>query len=778
MNDQHIAIISGELGLAPRQVHATLELFDDGATVPFIARYRKEATGSLDETVIVAIRDRLAQLEAVDKRREAILKSIEEQGKLTDELKEQIFAAETLTVLEDVYLPYRPKRRTRAMMAREKGLEPLAEAVFAQAPDTDPAALAASFVDAEKGVKTAEEALAGARDVIAEWVNENADARAGLRNLFSGKASIRSRVIPGKEAEGAQFKDYYEWEEPVGTAPSHRVLASRRGENEGFLILRIAPPEEDALALLEAAFLKGDSEASRQVKQALLDAYRRLLAPSLETEMRQLTKKRADDEAIRVFADNARHLLMAAPLGSKRVLAIDPGFRTGCKVVCLDPQGKLLQNETIYPHTGERAAADAAKKTHALVAAHQIEAIAIGNGTAGRETESFVRGLGLPADIQVIMVDESGASVYSASETAREEFPDHDITVRGAVSIGRRLMDPLAELVKIDPKSIGVGQYQHDVDQGALHQSLDDAVVSCVNAVGVEVNTASAQLLSYVSGLGPQLAKNIVSRRNEHGAFASREDLKKTPRLGPKAFQQAAGFLRVRGAENPLDASAVHPESYHIVEAMAQDLGCSVTDLMRDADLRKRIDLPRYATEAVGLPTLNDILGELAKPGRDPRESFDPFSFAAGVEKVEDLRPGMKLPGIITNVTAFGVFVDIGVHRDGMVHVSELSDRFVKDPQSVVHVHQKVMVTVLEVDTERNRIALSMKDAPGSGRGEASGGGREPSSSDAKGRDARGGKGDRGGKKNRTQDKKPRAEGKSDAFNNPFAGLNDILKKK
>ena len=711
MNEQHIASLSRELHLPSYQVQATAQLLDDGATVPFIARYRKEATGSLDETVITAIRDRLAQLEVLDKRREAILKSLEDQGKLTDELQARVLRAETLAVLEDLYLPFRPKRRTRATIAREKGLEPLAHLLFAQNPATNPLAEAEPFINPEKGVPSAQEAVAGARDIIAEWVNENAEARAKLRTLFADRGVIRSRVVPGKESEGIQYRDYYEWEEPIRRAPSHRILAARRGEKEGFLTAHIMPAEEETLPVLETLFSKGDSAASQQVKTAVHDSYKRLLAPSLETEMKQWSKERADKEAIQIFADNLRHLLMAAPLGSRKIVAIDPGFRTGCKVVSLDPQGKLVHNETIYPHTGAQASAQAAEGIRALAAASGVEAIAIGNGTAGRETESFVRSLDLPEGIEIIMVDESGASIYSASAVAREEFPDHDVTVRGAISIGRRLMDPLAELVKLDPKSIGVGQYQHDVDQGELKKSLDDVVMSCVNAVGVGVNTASSQLLAYVSGLGPQLAKNIVVYRNENGPFRSREELKKVARLGPKAFQQAAGFLRISDGGNPLDASAVHPESYHLVEGMVRDLGCSVIDLMRNATLRKAIDPARYVTAAAGIPTLLDILAELAKPGRDPRETFEPFSFAPGIEKLADLKPGLRLPGIVTNVTAFGAFVDVGVHRDGLVHVSELADTFVNDPRQVVRVHQRVTVTVLEVDMERSRVSLSMKSS-------------------------------------------------------------------
>jgi uncharacterized protein len=710
MNEAHIPKIARELSLTPKQVQATADLLNEGATVPFIARYRKEITGSLDEVAITTVRDRLNQLMELDKRREAILKSLEERGQLTDELKEKILSAETMVVLEDIYLPYRPKRRTRATIAKEKGLEPLAQRLFAQ-DDMDPLAEATAFVDPEKGVDSAEDALAGARDIIAEWVNEDQTARARMRDFYSSKGFFKSKVIPEKEAEGIKYKDYFDWEEPVNTTPSHRILAMRRGENEGFLTLRVLPPEGEALDILDGLFVKGEGPASQQVKMSVHDSYKRLLSPSMETEIRLATKKRADEEAIQVFVENLRQLLLASPLGQKNVLAIDPGFRTGCKVVCLDRQGKLLYTETIYPLQSEKSAADARSKIFEMCERFSVEAIAVGNGTAGRETETFIRGLDLSKNIQLVMVNESGASVYSASEVAREEFPNQDVTVRGSVSIGRRLMDPLAELVKIDPKSIGVGQYQHDVDQGALKSSLDDVVVSCVNRVGVEVNTASKQLLTYVSGLGPQLAKGIVGYRNEHGPFQSREGLKQISRLGPKAFEQAAGFLRIRDGENPLDGSAVHPESYPIVDTMARDLGCSVLDLMRDEKLRKRIDLKQYVSEKVGLPTLNDILSELSKPGRDPREQFEAFRFAEGVEKIEDVKPGMKLPGIVTNITAFGVFVDIGVHQDGLVHISEVSNRFVKNPAEVVKVHQKVMVTVLNVDLERRRISLSMKDS-------------------------------------------------------------------
>ncbi len=709
IDEKHILKIARDLGLKTNQVKATASLLDEGATIPFIARYRKEATGSLDEVAVANIRDTLEKLRDLDKRRESILKSLEESGKLTDELKEKILAAETLAILEDIYLPYRPKRRTRAAIAKEKGLEPLAEKLFTQA-NIDIATEAAPFVNEEKGVASVEEALAGARDIIAEWVNEDEKARTAMRSFYASKATFRSKVVVGKEEEGAKFRDYFDWEEAVTKAPSHRVLALRRGEHEEILSLRVIPPEDEAIALLETLFVKGDGDASGQVKMAVHDAYKRLLSLSMETEIRLETKKRADEEAVRVFNENLRQLLLAPPLGQKNVMAIDPGFRTGCKVVCLDGQGKLLHTETIYPHqVSEEKAKTAGETIIRLCREFHVEAIAIGNGTAGRETEAFIRKLALPREIQVVMVNESGASIYSASEVAREEFPDQDVTVRGSVSIGRRLIDPLAELVKIDPKSIGVGQYQHDVDQRMLKRSLDDAVESCVNRVGVEVNTASKELLTYVSGLGPQLAGNIVKYRNEHGPFKKRAEFREVSKLGPKAFEQAAGFLRIRDGENVLDRTAVHPESYHVVQAMAGDLQCSVDGLIRDAALRSRIDLNRYITDKIGLPTLKDILSELEKPGRDPRETFEAISFTEGVEKIEDVRPGMQLPGIVTNVTAFGAFVDIGVHQDGLVHVSELSDRYVKNPADVVKVHQKVTVTVLNVDVQRKRISLSMK---------------------------------------------------------------------
>jgi protein Tex len=716
MNETHIERTATELNLTPKQVKATSLLLEEGSTVPFIARYRKEATNSLDEVAITAIRDRLEQLAELDSRRQAIFHSLEERGLLTEELAASLKAAETMATLEDLYLPFRPKRRTRATIAREKGLEPLARRLFAQdgidPVNSDPLGEAKAFISEEKGVHSTEEALAGARDILAEWMNEDAGARAAVRSLLLEKALLKSKVIADKEEAGIKYRDYYDWEEAVQTIPSHRLLAMRRGEKEAFLSLRVVPPEPETLSTLQALFIKAEGPGSDQVRQALEDGYERLLLPSMETEVRVFLKDRADETAIRVFVENLRQLLLASPLGEKRVLAIDPGFRTGCKVVCLDSQGKLLHYDVIFPNKSDREAADAATKVRDLCERFQVEAIAIGNGTAGRETEAFVRGLGLPKEIPVILVNESGASIYSASEVAREEFPDHDVTVRGAVSIGRRLMDPLAELVKIDPKSIGVGQYQHDVDQPALKKSLDDVVMSCVNAVGVEVNTASKELLTYVSGLGPGLAKSIVAYREEHGPFSTRSALKKVSRLGPKAFEQAAGFLRIRAAENPLDSSAVHPESYAVVEAMARDVGATVKDLMKEERLRKTIDLKRYMTEKVGLPTLNDILSELAKPGRDPREQFEAFAFTEGVEKIEDVKPGMTLPGIVTNITAFGAFVDIGVHQDGLVHVSQLSNRYVKNPNDVVKVHQKVMVTVVDVDVTRKRIALSMKDNP------------------------------------------------------------------
>ncbi|MBS7566909.1 RNA-binding transcriptional accessory protein [Mucilaginibacter sp. Bleaf8] len=731
MIDHHIKIAQ-ELSISSKQVTATVGLLDEGATVPFISRYRKELTGSLDEVQITDIRDRIQQLRDLDKRREAILKSLTDMGKLTPELTQQINEAETMVALEDIYLPYRPKRKTRATAAREKGLQPLADLILEQG-KADLQAEAEKYIDAEKGVSTLEEALAGARDIIAEAISENAEVRAQMRGLFLEKGTFQSKVAPGKEETGIKYKDYFDWTEPVKTAPSHRILAMRRGEKEEILYLDIMPPEDEAMALLDRTFVKGNNPSADQVRLAIIDGYKRLLKPSMETEARLLTKKKADEEAIRVFAENARQLLLAAPLGQKRVMAIDPGFRTGCKVVCLDEQGKLLEYTAIFPHTGAGQAREAEKTTKQLFETYKIDAIAIGNGTAGRETETFVRNLQLPG-VTIVMVNESGASIYSASEVAREEFPDKDVTVRGAVSIGRRLMDPLAELVKIDPKSIGVGQYQHDVDQNKLQTALDDTVVSCVNAVGVELNTASKQVLSYVSGLGAQLAQNIVDFRNQNGAFKHRDQLKKVPRLGDKAFEQAAGFLRIRGSENPLDASGVHPERYNLVEQMAQDMKCSVRDLMSDDKLRKSIPLQRYTSDKVGLPTLNDIMAELAKPGRDPREKFEAFSFTEGVNEISDLKVGMKLPGIVTNITNFGAFVDIGVHQDGLVHLSQITNRYIKDPNEVLKVHQQVEVTVTEVDVNRKRISLSMKEE---GNTNNNGGARKPASAGSNNRNKR-----------------------------------------
>jgi len=707
-NDPFILKIAKEQQIADRQVAAVAALLSEGATIPFIARYRKEATGSLDEVVVASIRDRLDQLRELHARKETVLASLEKHGHLTDALKERVLAAPTLPELEDIYLPYKPKRRTRGVMAREKGLEPLALSIFEQA-GIDPEAAAAPFIDPEKGVATIDDALAGARDIIAEMVNEHEGARSRLRDLFSRSATVKSRVIPGKEEAGAKYRDYFEWEEPVAKVPSHRLLAIRRGEAEDVLGMRILPDEEEAVVILEHLFVKGDGADAAQVRLAVKDGYKRLLSNAMETEIRITAKDRADAEAIRVFAENLRQLLLSPPLGAKRVMGIDPGFRTGCKVVCLDRQGKLLHHDTVFPHMSEGRAGAEAEKIKSLCGKFEIEAIAVGNGTAGRETEAFIRAIDFPSPVQVVMVNESGASIYSASEIAREEFPDIDLTVRGAVSIGRRLMDPLAELVKIDPKSIGVGQYQHDVDQRALRQSVDDVVMSCVNGVGVDLNRASVQLLTYVSGLNAGIAKNIVAHREANGPFASRRRLMDVPRLGPKAFEQCAGFLRIADGENPLDASAVHPESYPVVDAMARNLGATVIDLIKQPDLRQKIEISRYVTDTVGLPTLRDILAELAKPGRDPREQFEAFAFAEGIEKMEDLLPGMKLPGIVTNITAFGAFVDIGVHQDGLVHVSRMADKFVKNPADVVKVHQKVTVTVLEVDLARKRISLSMK---------------------------------------------------------------------
>ena len=708
MIDVAIPRIAQELHLTQGQVQATVGLLDDGATVPFIARYRKEATASLNEVAITNIRDRLSRLRELRDRQGTILHALEERGLLTEELRKAVLSTETMATLEDIYLPYRPKRRTRATIARERGLEPLALRLWDQQ-DLEVKLAAVEYVDRELGVETVEDALGGARDIIAEWVNEETTARGKLRKLFWSQGTFSSKVVSGKASEAAKYRDYFEWEEPVIDVPSHRLLAMLRGEREALLSTHIAPPVSQAIAILEGIFVTGETEASQQVRLAVEDSYQRLLEASMETEVGREARIRAEDTAIRVFANNLRELLLAPALGQKNVLALDPGFRTGCKLVCLDRQGRLLHHDTVYPLLGGWREREAAKKVAQLCGQYHVEAIAVGNGTGGRETEAFLGGLELGPSIPVVMVNESGASVYSASEVARTEFPDKDITVRGAVSIGRRLMDPLAELVKIDPKAIGVGQYQHDVDRKALKERLDDVVGSCVNNVGVELNTASGELLSYVSGLGPRLAKAIVEYRNSYGPFDSRESLKKVPRLGPKAFQQAAGFLRIREGIHPLDASAVHPESYWVVEAIAKDLGHPLDQVMGDASISGHIVPQRYVSDKVGLPTLNDIIKELARPGRDPRQEFEPFYFAEGVNKIEDLAKGMKLPGVVTNVTDFGAFVDVGVHQDGLVHISQMADRFVRNPSEIVKAQQQVMVTVLEVDLERKRISLSMK---------------------------------------------------------------------
>lgn len=738
MNLNHYLKIAEELNIRQKQVSDTIELLDEGATVPFISRYRKEVTGSLDEVQVAEIRDRVQQLRELDKRREAILKSIREQEKLTPELEQKINSAETMTVLEDLYLPFKPKRRTKATIAKEKGLAPLADLIFLQ----DSIKLeeeARKYIDADKEVNSVEEALQGARDIIAEYVNENAELRKKMRDLFISEGKFISKVMPGKEQEAIKYKDYFDWSEPIKTAPSHRVLAMRRGEKELFLMLDSCPEELDAIALMERMLVTGNNTSAEQVRLAIRDCYKRLLKPSMETEVRLYTKKKADEEAIKVFAENLRQLLLGAPLGEKAVMAIDPGFRTGCKLVCLGPQGQLLHHDVIYPNEPQKRVAESGALVKYLAEKYKIEAIAIGNGTASRETEQFVKNLGLPSNIIVVMVNESGASIYSASEVARNEFPDHDLTVRGAVSIGRRLMDPLAELVKIDAKSIGVGQYQHDVDQSALRTSLDDTVMSCVNGVGVEVNTASKELLTYVSGLGPSLAQNIVKYRDQNGPFKSRDQIKLVPRLGEKAYEQAAGFLRIRNAANPLDASAVHPESYGVVNKMAADMGVKLHELIGSPEVRAKVNVKQYVTDSIGLPTLQDIMEELSKPGRDPRETFEVFNFQEGVNSMNDLKVGMKLPGIITNITNFGAFVDIGVHQDGLVHLSHIADRYISDPNEVVTVNQKVEVTVMEVDLARKRIGLSMKKDPFAERGKL----RE----------------DKGSKPRRRQEKEQEAEG-------------------
>lgn len=703
---EKISIISAEMALTRSQVSAVIQLLDQGATIPFIARYRKERTGSLDEVMIAGIRDRRDQLTALSDRREAILKSLKERDLLSQDLLAGVQQAVSMTELEDIYEKFRPKKRTRAQMAREKGLEPLADFLLAQS-NQDPLCEAKNYVTSQKEVDTVEAALAGARDIIAEIINEDVAVRAGIRDLFLKTARIQSKVKPKKEEDGIKFKDYFDWSEIACKAPSHRILAMLRGQGESVLSVHVLPDEAIALSLIERQYIKNHSGAAQEVKVAIKDGYKRLLSKSIEKEYLHQLKAGADEVAIRVFAGNLKELLLSSPLGQKRILALDPGFRTGCKVVCLDAQGQLLHHDVIFPLQGKD---HQAKNTVLnLVKTHHIEAVAIGNGTAGRETEAFVKGLNLDTGIPIVMVDESGASIYSASNVAREEFPDHDITVRGAVSIGRRLLDPLAELVKLDPKSIGVGQYQHDVDQKLLRNALDDVVVSCVNQVGVEANTASRELLARVSGLNDTIAANMIAFRNENGPFKSRKDLLKVPRLGPKAFEQAAGFLRIHHARHPLDRSGIHPESYGVVERMAKDADLGIDALLMNLPEIQKIPLSRYVTDAVGMPTLSDIVRELANPGRDPRKKFLPFSFDDTIHEIKDLAPGMTVPGIVTNVTAFGAFVDIGVHQDGLVHISQMADRFIKDPNEIVTVRQTVVVTVLEVDVKRKRISLSMK---------------------------------------------------------------------
>lgn len=699
-------LIASTLNLKETQIEKTISLFEGGATIPFISRYRKEMTGNLDEVQITAIKEQYDKLNELIKRKETILKTIEEQEKLTEELKQRIENCWNASELEDIYLPYKPKRQTRAEIARKKGLEELAKMIMAQQ-NINVESKASVFVKGD--VKDTEEAIKGACDIIAEWISENEYARNSIRNLFERQAIITSKVVKGKEEEGDKYRDYFDLSERLSRCSSHRLLAMRRGEAEGFLRINISPEEDKALERLDKQFLKADNEASDYVADAIEDAYKRLLKPSIENEFAALSKEKADNEAIHVFAENLRQLLLAPPLGQKRVLGIDPGYRTGCKLVCLDEQGNLLHNETIYPHPPQNEYTKAASKVCKLVTTYNVDAIAIGNGTASRETEHFITNIRYEKEVKVFVVSENGASIYSASKQAREEFPNYDVTVRGAVSIGRRLMDPLAELVKIDPKSIGVGQYQHDVDQSKLKKTLDYVVESCVNQVGVNVNTASKHLLTYVSGLGASLAQNIVNYRAEHGAFKSRRELMKVPRMGEKAFEQSAGFLRIAEAENPLDNSAVHPESYHIVEKMAKDLKSSVKELIENKELKKSLKLETYVTDTVGLPTLNDIIEELDKPGRDPRKAIKVFQFDQNICTIEDLREGMILPGIVTNITNFGCFVDVGIKENGLVHISELADKFVSDPNEVVSLHQHVEVKVLSIDLGRKRVALSMK---------------------------------------------------------------------
>ena len=706
-NKTYAVLIAANLGLAEQRVANTLELLDEGATIPFISRYRKERTGSMDEVQIASINELYLKLQEIAKRKETIIKTITEQGKMTPDLEKRINETWDATVLEDIYLPFKPKRRTRAQVAREQGLEPLATTILLQR-ERDIKTVARKFVKGD--VKDVDMALKGAQDIIAETISENEDSRNRLRRSFERQAIISSKVVKGKEEldESQKFSDYFDWSEPLKRCSSHRLLAMRRGESEGVLRVSISPDQDECIANLQRQYVRGSGECSRLVEEAAEDSYKRLLKPSIETEYANLSKEKADEEAIRVFAENLRQLLLSAPLGQKRVMGIDPGFRTGCKVVCLDAQGNLLHFEAVHPFLSKGFNPQAQRTVERLVDQYKIEAIAIGNGTASRETNDFIKSITFRQPVRSFMVSEDGASVYSASKIARDEFPDQDVTVRGAVSIGRRLMDPLAELVKIDPKSIGVGQYQHDVDQVRLKQKLDQTVESCVNLVGVNLNTASQQLLTYVSGLGPTLAKNIVDYRREHGAFTSRKELLKVGRLGPSAFEQCAGFLRIPDASNPLDNSAVHPESYKVVEQMARDAGCSVTQLISDRTKREGIDIKRYVSDRIGLPTLTDIMKELEKPGRDPRKDIEVFEFDEHVKTVDDLMEGMELPGIVTNITNFGAFVDIGVHQDGLIHISQLADRYVKDPNEVVHLHQHVKVRVLEVDRKRNRISLKL----------------------------------------------------------------------
>ena len=706
MNQHIIRLIAQQVGVQDIQAKNTIELLNEGGTIPFIARYRKEYTGSLDEVQIESVKNAKEKMEELMKRKESILKTIQEQNLLTADLQKRIEDCFDPTELEDIYLPYKPKRRTRAAIARERGLEPLAKLIMKQS-ETDLGLKVQSFVN--ELVESVDDALAGARDIIAEWINENEKARAIVRRAFESEAIITSRLIKGKELEAAKYSDYFDWKEPLKKCPSHRLLAMRRGENEGFLRVSVTPEGEEAILRLKRFFIHSHNACADQMELAVIDAYRRLLEPSIETEFSNSSKEKADDEAIRVFAENLRQLLLGAPLGQMRVLAIDPGYRSGCKVVCLDAQGNLLHNETIYPHKPQEETKQAARKMSSLVSSYQIEAVAIGNGTASRETEQFIKKLHFDRELRVYVVSEDGASIYSASKIARDEFPQYDVTVRGAVSIGRRLMDPLAELVKIDPKSIGVGQYQHDVDQKKLKSSLDKVVESSVNLVGVNVNTASQHLLTYISGLGPQLAQNIVDYRKENGPFSARVDLQKVTRMGAKSYEQSAGFLRIPESINPLDKTAVHPESYHVVEKMAKDLKCTIQELITSDELQKQIVLSNYVTEKTGLPTLEDIKRELAKPGLDPRKGIKVFEFAPNILKVEDIEVGMVLPGIVTNI---GAFVDVGVKQDGLVHVSQMADRFINDPAEIVKLHQHVHVKVIELDLQRKRIQLSLKQVP------------------------------------------------------------------